>query len=143
MSRVNSETVIKILKTESVVYRRPLDPALNIVLSNSDLAIVTGEIANGEFKVSEKRTLWNGTSGLRPVVGPVAFNLLQNWNRIHIEREWEKSVPSLGEVVRVINAYATGAGYRLFTVSEGVSLAGAVRYEIDVEDMHTFRGYDS
>ena len=140
----NSETVLKLLKTESVVYRRPLNPALNIVLSNTDLAIVSGEIANGEFKVLEKRILWNASSGLKAVInGSEALNFLLNWNRIFSERFWEKSAPSLGEVVRVINTYATGAGYRLFTVSEGVSLAGAVRYEIEIAEMHEISGWDS
>jgi len=140
----NSETVLKLLKTESVVYRRPLNPALNIVLSNTDLAIVSGEIVNGEFKVLEKRILWNASSGLKAVInGSEALNFLLNWNRIFSERFWEKSAPSLGEVVRVINTYATGAGYRLFTVSEGVSLAGAVRYEIEIAEMHEISGWDS
>jgi hypothetical protein len=140
----NSETVLKLLKTESVVYRRPLNPALNIVLSNTDLAIVSGEIANGEFKVLEKRILWNSSSGLKAVInGSEALNFLLNWNRIFSERFWEKSAPSLEEVVRVINTYATGAGYRLFTVSEGDSLAGAVRYEIEIAEMHEISGWDS
>jgi hypothetical protein len=70
-------------------------------------------------------------------------NFLSNWGYLYRERRWVKYAPSLGEVVRAINAYCGTTGYRLFTLAPGQPLNVAIPYSIEIEEMHLFTDYDS
>jgi hypothetical protein len=149
---VNAETVLKILETEWVVYRRLLELSCHVLLCPASLQLF---YRRSEEETGVAETLWSRDKNGKIVVRrpvyylgeeiPARFaNLLSNWNRLYKERRWAKDTPSLGEVTRAVNAYCSATGYRLFTLLPGEPLSAAVPYAPpEPEEMHLVTGYDS
>jgi hypothetical protein len=149
---VNAETVLKILGTgeRDAVYHRPLDASLYIVLSATCLRLFYLDREEAGANLTLWRTFPNDRrTATRPstdlIFGEGAFaNFLSNWSALYRERRWGAVAPSLGEVARVVNAYATATGYRLFTLVPDAPLASAELYApVEMESMHEMTGWDS
>ena len=150
---MNAETVLKILETgeRDVVYHRPLDASLYIVLSSTCLRLfyLDREGAGTNLVLWRTSPWWVNALATRLstdlIFGEGAFaNFLSNWSALYRERRWKAVAPSLGEVARVVNAYARATGYRLFTLVPDAPLASAEPYApVEMESMHEMTGWNS
>lgn len=150
---MNAESVLKILETETVVYRRPLASAFHVFLCPTSLQLLYTRPEGG---IEEKAVLWRkserNVAALRGVAENDIFetlpggfaNFLSNWEQLYRERRWARSAPSLNEIARVINAYCSATGYDLLILSPGQPLHTATPYApVEPEEMHVLTGWDS